>query len=73
MMGLLIFMAKFTLIVFGIVSIIAGFIIASAIVCGVIITVIGLILQIFIWIFGLFYWIKDSISDLIVEWGNRMG
>lgn len=73
MMGLLTFMAKFTLIVFGIVSIIAGFIIACAIICGVIITVIALILQIFIWIFDFFYWVKDSISDLIVEWGNRMG
>ena len=73
MIGLLIFMAKFTLIVFGIVSIIAGFIIASAIVCGVIITVIALILQIFLWIFDFFYWVKDSISDLIVEWSNRMG
>ena len=69
----LIFMSKFTLIVFGIVSIITGFIIASAIVCGVIITVIALILQIFLWIFDFFYWVKDSISDLIVEWGNRMG
>ena len=47
MMGLLTFMAKFTLIVFCIVGIIVGFIIACAIVCGVIITVIGLILQIF--------------------------
>lgn len=73
MMGLFTFMAKFTLIVFGIVGIIVGFIIACAIVCGVIITIIGLILQIGYLIFILFYWIKDSISDLIVEWGNRMG